>query len=167
MMDTSNIKLVLKDGNFLEISKKAASLSEKLKNDFSNESEIPINEIDKKTLEDIIEYLNHYQGVEPPEIEKPLNKGDLKDILTKSNENDTFAYDYIEKFSPEALSNLCVAANYLGIDKLLDLCCAKIAYICKDKDEDAILKTFGITQTFTEEEKQKIKDENSWIEDNI
>ena len=33
----------------------------------------------------------------------------------KSNENDTFAYDYIEKFSPEALSNLCVAFNLSDI----------------------------------------------------
>ena len=65
-----------------------------------------------------------------------------------------------KKLSVEDLSNLTVAANYMGINSLLDLCCAKVAALCKDKSEDDIFKLFKITETFNEEEKNKIKSEN-------
>jgi hypothetical protein len=55
----------------------------------------------------------------------------------------------------------------MGINSLLDLCCAKISSLCKDKNEEEIFKTFNITETFTEEEKEMIRKENQWIEDNI
>ena len=55
----------------------------------------------------------------------------------------------------------------MGINSLLDLCCAKVATLCKDKSEDEILKTFKITEKFSEEEKNKIKSENKWIEENL
>ena len=62
---------------------------------------------------------------------------------------------------------MTVAANFMGIQSLLDLCCAKLASMCKDKSEEDIFKMFNITETFTEEEKEKIRQENSWIEENI
>jgi hypothetical protein len=65
------------------------------------------------------------------------------------------------------LVNLTVAANVLGVNPLLNLCCAKIAAMCKDKNEEEIFKVFNITETFTEEEKEMIRKENQWIEDNI
>lgn len=170
-MESDKITLQLKDGSTFSLSKKAAELSELLKgamNDYPNESQIPITEVEKKTLENVIEYLNHYEGTIPPEIEKPLSKGELQDILTKgSPTKDPFPFEFIEKLNLESLTNLCVAANFMGINPLLDLCCAKIAYMCKDKDEEDILKNFGINETFSEEEKQKIREENSWIEENI
>lgn len=168
-MESNCITIKLNDDSTFSISKKAAELSELLKgamNDYPNDTQIPIKEVEKKTIELVIEYLNHYEGKVPPEIEKPLSKGELKDILCK-NTDDTFPFDFIDKLNLESVANLCVAANFMGINPLLDLCCAKIAYLCKDKEEDEILKTFGITETFTEEEKQKIREENSWIEENI
>ena len=55
----------------------------------------------------------------------------------------------------------------MGINCLLDLCCAKVATLCKDKNEDEIFKMFKINETFSEEEKNKIKAENKWIEENL
>jgi S-phase kinase-associated protein 1 len=80
---------------------------------------------------------------------------------------DTWSSDFIDGVSLEELVDLTVAANFMELQPLLDLTCAKIASMCKDKSEDEIFKTFGVTETFTEEEKAKIREENKWIEDNI
>ena len=164
MEDSTTIKLLTKDSKELEITKKQAELSELLKqaiNDYPKESSFPLNEIDEKNGEKIKEFLIHFDGVAPAEIEKPLTSNDMKSLT------DEWSANFVDKMNLEDLVNLTVAANYMGINSLLDLCCAKIASLCKDKSEEEIFKTFNITETFTEEEKNKIKEENKWIDENL
>ena len=159
-----SIKLITKEGKEIEITKKEAELSELLKaaiNDNPKETSFPLNELDDKSAEKIKEYLKHLNGVVPPEIEKPITSNEMKNLT------DEWSSNFIDKMSMEELVNLTVAANYMGINCLLDLCCAKIASLCKDKSEEDIFKTFNINETFTEEEKNKIKEENKWIEENL
>ena len=159
-----SIKIVTKEGKEIEITKKDAELSELLKsaiNDNPKESSFPLNELDEKSGEKIKEYLSHFNGVAPQEIEKPITSSEMKNLT------DEWSTNYIDKMSMEELVNLTVAANYMGINSLLDLCCAKVASLCKDKSEEEIFKTFNINETFTEEEKNKIKEENKWIEENL
>ncbi len=163
-MDESIIKLVTKDGKEIEITKKAAELSELLKagiNEYPNETSFPLNELDEKNAEKIKEFLTHFNGAAPAEIEKPLTSNDMKSLT------DEWSAGFVDKMSMEELVNLTVAANYMGINSLLDLCCAKVASLCKDKNEEEIFKTFNITEQFTEEEKNKIKEENKWIDENL
>ena len=164
MEDSTTIKLVTKDGKELELTKKQAELSELLKgaiNDYPKEGSFPLNEIDEKNGEKIKEYLTHYNGESPKEIEKPITSNEMKNLT------DEWSSTFIDKLSLEDITNLTVAANYMGINSLLDLCCAKVATLCKDKNEDEIFKMFNITETFSEEEKNKIKNENKWIEENL
>ena len=159
-----SIKLVTKEGKEIEITKKDAELSELLKsaiNDNPKEASFPLNELDEKSGEKIKEYLSHFNGAAPPEIEKPITSNEMKNLT------DEWSANYIDKMSMEELVNLTVAANYMGINSLLDLCCAKVASLCKDKSEEEIFKTFNINETFTDEEKNKIKEENKWIEENL
>ena len=147
-MDESIIKLVTKDGKEIEITKKAAELSELLKagiNEYPNETSFPLNELDEKNAEKIKEFLTHFNGAAPAEIEKPLTSNDMKSLT------DEWSAGFVDKMSMEELVNLTVAANYMGINSLLDLCCAKVASLCKDKNEEEIFKTFNITEQFTEE----------------
>ena len=163
-MDESIIKLVTKDGKEIEITKKAAELSELLKagiNEYPNETSFPLNELDEKYAVKIKEFLTHFNGAAPAEIEKPLTSNDMKSLT------DEWSAGFVDKMSMEELVNLTVAANYMGINSLLDLCCAKVASLCKDKNEEEIFKTFNITEQFTEEEKNKIKEENKWIDENL
>ena len=120
-----------------------------------------MKEIDEKTGEKIKEFLTHFDGVPPAEIEKPLTSNEMKNLT------DEWSANFIDKIPLEDLVNLSVAANYMGINSLLDLCCAKIASLCKDKNEEEIFKTFNITEPLTEEEKNKIKEENKWIDENL
>ena len=163
-IEISEIKIIVKEGKEISISKKAAELSELLKSamiEYPKEISFPLNELDEKNGELIKEYLTHYNGEPPKEIEKPITSNDIKNLT------DEWSSTFIDKLSVEDLSNLTVAANYMGINSLLDLCCAKVATLCKDKTEDDIFKLFKITETFNEEEKNKIKSENKWIEENL
>ncbi len=164
MEDSNIIKIVAKNGKEIELEKKATELSELLKqtiNDFPDEEKFPLNEIEEKEALKIKEYLTHFNGIAPPEIEKPLISNNLKDIT------DEWSADFLYKMSLEEIINLNIAANYMGIYCLLDLCCAKIATLLKDKSEEEVLKEFNITEPLTEEEKNKIREENKWIEENI
>ena len=159
-----SIKLVTKDGKEIEITKKASELSELLKdaiNEYPKETSFPLNEIDEKCGEKIKEYLTHFNGEAPKQIEKPINSNEIKSLT------DEWSANFIDQLSMEELVNLTVAANYMGINCLLDLCCGKVATLCKDKNEDEIYKTFNINDSSTEEEKNKIKEENKWIEENL
>ena len=155
--DITEIKIIVKEGKEILIPKKAAELSELLKgaiNDYPKETSFPLNELDEKNGELIKEYLTHFNGEAPKEIEKPISSNEMKNLT------DEWSSTFIDKISLEDLTNLTVAANYMGINSLLDLCCAKVATLCKDKNEDEIFKLFKITETFSEEEKNKIKNEN-------
>ena len=162
--EVSEIKIITKEGKEFTLSKKSCELSELLKsaiNDYPTETSYPLNELDEKNAELIKEFLSHFNGEAPKEIEKPIQSNEMKNLT------DEWSSNFIDKIPLEDLTNLTVAANYMGINSLLDLCCAKVAAMCKDKNEDEILKMFKISETFNEEEKNKIKSENKWIEENL
>lgn len=158
------VKLRSKEDIEHKITRKAAEVSILIKNtlqDSSVDDPIPLLEVEDKILVKILEYLEHFNGTTPSEIEKPLKSQVLKEVT------DEWSANFIEATTLELLVDLTVAANYMEIQCLLDLCCAKIASMCKDKSEEEIFKTFGITETFSEEEKAKIREENKWIEENL
>ena len=162
--EVSEIKIITKEGKEFTLSKKSCELSELLKsaiNDYPTETSYPLNELDEKNAELIKEFLSHFNGEAPKEIEKPIQSNEMKNLT------DEWSSNFIDKIPLEDLTNLTVTANYMGINSLLDLCCAKVATMCKDKNEDEILKMFKISETFNEEEKNKIKSENKWIEENL
>ena len=158
---SDSIVVTTKEGKKFTINKKASEMSLLLKNtgEISDEV-IVLNEVDEKSMELIIKYLNRWKDESPPEIEKPLKSNNMKEVT------DSWSADFID-LDLDTLTSLTVSCNFLEINPLIDLACAKIASLCKDKDEDEILKTFGITETFNEEEKKRIREENKWIEDNF
>ena len=160
----ATIKIIVKDGKELTLTKKSCQLSELLKsaiNDYPSETSFPINDLDEKNGEKIVEYLTHFNGESPKEIEKPISSNEIKNLT------DEWSAEFIDKIPLDELTNLTVSANYMGINSLLDLCCAKVATLCKDKSEEEIFKTFKISETFNNEEKNKIKEDNKWIEENL
>ena len=147
-----------------EITRKQAELSELLKttiNEYPSETSFPFNELDEKNAEKIKEFLVHYNGIPPSDIEKPLTSNEMNNLT------DEWSANFVDKMSIEDLTNLTMASHYMGINSLLDLCCAKVASLCKDKSEDEIFKTFNINITFNDEEKNIIKEENKWIDENL
>lgn len=114
-------------------------------------TEIPLNELgnlltekDKKVnsfeiIGYVVEYMNIHKGVfnkEKDIPEKPLKTTVLSDITSKEDAN------FIDKFDKKIneLYALIETANYLNIQGLLHLACAKIATFIKGKSLEEIQK---------------------------
>ena len=157
----SDIVLKSKDGQEFKIPRKNAELSILIKNviqDYNNEP-IELLEVDANIPTIVVNYLNHFKGVAPLEIQKPLKSAILK------SETDEWSVNFIEALSLEEIVDLSCAANYMEIQCLLDLVCAKIASMCKDKSPEEIFLIFEVKEQFSEEAKQKVKDDNKWLEE--
>lgn len=75
-----------------------------------------------------------------------------------------FYSNFITTLDRDALYNLILAANYLDIKPLLDLCCAQIASFIKNKTPEEIRVNLGIVNDFTPEEEAQVRQENSWVD---
>lgn len=65
----------------------------------------------------------------------------------------------------ELLVNVIMGANFLNIKDLLDLTCACIANMIRGKSPEEIRRLFNITNDFTPEEEERIREENKWCEE--
>ena len=62
---------------------------------------------------------------------------------------------------------MILASNYLDIKPLLELTCAKVATMIKNKTIPEIRKFFSIENDFTPEEEAQIMEENKWAEESF
>ena len=148
--DDSNILVKLKttDGQLFEIEENCldrAKFFKDLKDIMNLNNEIKVD-ADSKSLKRIIEYLKHYLNEEPKEIPKPLPNSDLKQVL------DEWDYNYISPLSIEETIDLINAANYMGIEGLINLCSSRIASEMTNCSIEEVRAKFGIQPNMTEEE---------------
>jgi S-phase kinase-associated protein 1 len=144
-LDNSNndsviITLVSNDNKRFECTFKEIQCSTMLTsafNDLNNtdDKEIILSNIDSSTLFNIVKFLKYHNGTEPPLPEKPVKSKEMKEITT----------EWMAKFIDEVLANdtenlykLISAANYLFINSLLHICCAKVASLIKGLPLDEI-----------------------------
>lgn len=120
----------------------------------------PLNEVDADNLKKIVEFLSYEYDHPFDKISKPLISNDMNEIV-----KDEFYVKFVDFKDQTLLMNLLKAANYLNIPSLLDLCCAKVASLLKDKSPEEVKKTFNIEGEFTEEEEAKVTAENPWLEE--
>jgi len=107
----------------------------------------------------IIDFLEKYESSPFNKIEKPLRSDDLTDCVGKEY------VDFLDSMEMEFLFEVIKTANFLEIDSLLDLSCAKVATMLKGKSVEEIRQTFGIENDFTPEEEEEIKKENAWCDE--
>jgi len=90
-----------------------------------------VNEItiDKVTFEKVIEFLNYHYKKPMKTIKRPLK---LLKLNSFEKIVDKWDADFIN-VDNDMLLKLVNAANFLNIPSLLELCCAKIAYIIEEK----------------------------------
>jgi S-phase kinase-associated protein 1 len=167
MGENRKIKLVSGiDNIFHEINSKIAVNSGLLKSlfeDYPESNEFVIPEIKGEILSFILKYLeiNFKEGKsnenskifnkENFNLPKPFNSFDLKAEINEDN------YLLLEKFNQDiyGLFEIMIAANYLDIKCLLELCCAKAACLIKDYDTEEFLEVFQIEQDMTEADLQE------------
>lgn len=118
-----------------------------------NEREIPLFNVNDKCLIKIIQFMEHYHVEKMKDIEKPLRSSDLKDIIQE------WYADFIN-IDDDFLFSLINAANYMDIQPLLNLGCAKVASLIKNKTPEEIRNIFNL------DEKKDKESENNNLKNN-
>jgi Skp1 family, tetramerisation domain/Skp1 family, dimerisation domain len=143
------LTVVSSDGISFEATRMQLQLSqfiEVMKTQDTNEKKFEVN-VEAKTLERIIEYLKHHNGVPCKKILKPIRSQDIKKL---ADEWDT---DFIKSFTQDEYIALLNSVNYLNISDLLNLACANWATFTKGKSAEEIRKMFAEKKMGKTEEK--------------
>ena len=98
-MESNTKKLKSSDNIIKEVDKSLLMKSKLLKGlieDYQgDEEEIPLNEVDSKNLDLILQYLEHYKNEEPKEIPKPFPER-TDDEFLKGILNDEWTFNYLQ-----------------------------------------------------------------------
>ena len=156
-MDNQNdLVLTSYEGKICEIPKQAAInstyLTEEIKKLTENNNTIVLKEISFEVLEKVCEFLSYYKAhkIDDKDIE-PIPDEGLKKLF------DEWDLKFVDTLELEIVFDLINAAEMLGITKLHDLTCAKIAEFMKNKSPDEISKTFTIECHIPEDEYNKLQ----------
>ena len=159
----TKIKLLSSDGETFEVDQDAISASTTIKNmmdqiDFGSEDDepIPLQNVTGTILKRVIQWAQYHRG------DTKENHDDQRE--TRSDDISAWDSDFL-KVDQGTLFELILAANYLGIDSLLDAACKTVANQIKGKNPEDIRKTFNIQNDFTPEEEAQVKQENQWCEE--
>ncbi|XP_060185910.1 SKP1-like protein 1 [Lycium barbarum] len=157
------VTLKSNDDKEFEVEEAAIIQSEMIKNmieDGCATSVIPLPNIDSKTLTKVIEYLNKHITKDEDEDEE---EEDARKAAETGEEDDLKEFD--EQFLSvgwEELFDIIMAANYLNIHELMELCCQSAADRLKNKSVRAVREMLKITNDLTPEEEQAIIDDAPW-----
>lgn len=123
---------------------------------------------DVNVMRDMVTYLEYYKDKEPKALPKPLPTTEYKDWCDPWDTNylQTLVGSDIKSSSDEESAYLkeqrhfqiMLYANFLKIESLKLLECARFAVMLKTKSFDDIKKLYRITKTLTAEEEKKIRE---------
>jgi len=132
------LKLTSKDNMPYKVERKHAFISNLIKTGLENDDkaeEFPVPGVTGAILAQVVEYMKHHKGTEPPIIEKPLRSKVMRDVC-----QDKWDAEFIDRIGEtrQVLYDLILAANYMDIKGLLHLGCAKVASLIKGQPLEKI-----------------------------
>jgi len=126
--------------------------------DGEDEPTIPIPNVKATVLSKVIEYCTYYKTQEAMQpVQTPLKSSKTEEVVQK------WYADFV-KVDRVLLFELVTAANYMDIKPLLDLTCFAVAVLIKGKSAEEIRKIFNISNDYTPEEEEEVRQENQWCE---
>ncbi|EFA85203.1 hypothetical protein PPL_02203 [Heterostelium album PN500] len=154
----SKVKFESSDAQAFEVDREVANMFVAIKNlmeDIGDDTNaIPLPNVTGEILKRVIEWCEYH--IAHP---KPDEKRDSKEI---------YEYQWDKTFcntiDHTTLFELVLAANYLDIKGLLDVTCKTVANMIRAKTPDEIKAYFKLTQDFTPEEEEMIRNNNEWCE---
>eukprot|EP00923_Selenidium_pygospionis_P036288 GHVN01063672.1.p1 GENE.GHVN01063672.1~~GHVN01063672.1.p1 ORF type:complete len:172 (+),score=42.31 GHVN01063672.1:45-560(+) len=165
--EEEKVKLTTKDNVSFEMSKGAACMSHLIANMIAEtglSEAIPLHNVDSNTLRKIIEWCEYHKDKPPPVVAKPLKSSVMTELV------DAWDAEFIDPQPPnpplahEDVIALTLATNYMDIPGLLELSCAKIASLIRNKTPEQIRQELNIVNDFTPEEENQVREENRWCE---
>jgi len=89
----------------------------------------------------VMQYLGHHKGTKPEEIAKPIRSVRMERIVA-----DQWDVEFINTMDKKEVFQVICAANYLDIQSLVHLGCAKIATLIKGKSPEEIRDIMADTE---------------------
>eukprot|EP00518_Triparma_eleuthera_P001071 CAMPEP_0182465788 /NCGR_PEP_ID=MMETSP1319-20130603/10702_1 /TAXON_ID=172717 /ORGANISM="Bolidomonas pacifica, Strain RCC208" /LENGTH=140 /DNA_ID=CAMNT_0024665641 /DNA_START=80 /DNA_END=502 /DNA_ORIENTATION=- len=123
--------------------------------------EVPLPMVTGSILAKVLEFCTyHHENGPMPDIQKPLQNDNISEAVPEWDAN------YVNTLEQPVLLELILAANYMDVEPLLDLTCAKFAsfMVGKSKEELNALFEIDYDSLFTPEEEQRVREENRWCE---
>ena len=156
---TKTVKLQSSEGTEVEVPLEYAHQSVTIKNMLDDigeeETAIPLPNVSTKTLNKIVIYMKYHAENPTPITDEKKDERRTDDIIPWDK-------DYCN-VPQEDLFELILAANFLDIKPLLDLCCKTVANALKHyKDPEDIRRYLNIKNDFTPEEEETARKENEW-----
>ena len=146
-MSSNKVKLKSIDNKIFEVPvyilRKVKLIAEFVDQACEEKRIILLREVEAKDLEKIIAYLKHYKHFEPKKVPKPFPERTNEKFLRKIL-NDDWTFNYIQSLNLEEAISLINSAHYLGIDGLLRILSAKLAYEMCNCDTEEARQKFGI-----------------------
>jgi hypothetical protein len=149
------LDLICSDGSRVKISKNLIHMSAYIKGIVDADStvkEIHLKEISSTAIGYMLEWMNYHKNIEPRPIPKPLKSANLKEVVLAWDAN------FIDK-DLESVFELLLTSNFLGVNDLLNLCCARVGSMMLGKTPRQIRKGFNIPDEFTPEDEAMIRKE--------
>jgi S-phase kinase-associated protein 1 len=161
--DDMDVKLTLvsQEQEKYQVPKRVAMMSELIKTIVESDAtdkEIPLPHVKGNVLHKVVMYMKYHSDNPPREIEKPLKSPIMNEVVEQ------WDADFVD-IDREQLFDLIVAADYMHIQPLFNLACAKVASIIKNKTPEQIRRALNIPNDFTPEEEEAVRAENRWAED--
>lgn len=134
----SSLTLTSSDQKKFTIERKHAFISKLVKISMDQDEEaddVPIPGVSGNVLAYIVEYMKHHKGTEPDLPERPLKSKHMKDLC-----KDHWDATFIDTLGKERLRlyEVILAANYMDMNKLMHLCCIKVATSIKNQPLEKI-----------------------------
>ncbi|PAN22931.1 hypothetical protein PAHAL_4G054300 [Panicum hallii] len=174
MASPAMVTLISSDDARFEVTEAAATMSQTIRHmieDGCTDGGIPLPNVPARTLAKVLEYCNKHAAATAAESSaaggaaagSDSGSSSSADSAGKDDGVDLASFDkaFIE-VDTDTLYDLLLAANYLDVKTLLDLCCQKVADMIRGKTPEQIRQTFGIKNDFSPEEEEKIRKENQW-----
>lgn len=117
------------DGKEFTISKDAAKVSEMLagEEDDDNDNVVGLERVESEALEKVIEFCNHYATEEMTEIPKPITTSSVSDTVQP------WYCKFVQGMDQILLFKVLVAANFMDVKPLLNLCILELTFTIKGK----------------------------------
>ena len=106
---------------------------------------VPVPGVEGIFLEQVVKYMKRHKGIRAPIIDKPLKSKVMSDVV--ADRWDATFIDGLDSKTDdgnhEQLYGVILAANYMDIQCLLHLGCAKVASLIKGQPIDKIKSILG------------------------
>ncbi|KAI3383728.1 hypothetical protein SNEBB_005566 [Seison nebaliae] len=168
-MADKKIRIKSSDGDVFDVDMNIAQQSVTIKTMLENighlgdNDAIPLPAINTATLKKVISWCNHHKNDQPISEDEETRRAMIED---KSKSDDISPWDQeFLKVEQGTLYEIMLAANYMDIEGLLQVCCKTTANMIRGKPVEEIRKHFNIQNDFTPAEEEQVRQENEWVEE--